>query len=467
MKKYITTIIIVFVTLNICSIFAIAPLANTLDTGAISNDVLIDAKDELLPPPILAAESAVVIDRESGEILYSKRPYEIRYPASTTKVLTALLTIEHGDLSDIVTVGGEVNIIPWDSSKAGLYPSEEISVEHLLYGLMINSGNDASNTLAVYIARKVSGQELPMQEALEYFNGMMNTRAREAGAENSNFTNAHGYHDPHHYSTAYDLAMITRAAMDHDLFCQVVITPSVETVYWQNGEPRYWANRNRLLLENNKEYYQYATGTKTGYTGSAGNCLVSSASKDGLDLISVVLKSDPENQWSDSRSLLEYGFWNFTRTCLIEHGSIAETLPVEQDSGNPLGSLPLMVAGETTEKIINKNDVHKIERTIIWNQTVLADSQGSDGLPRLKAPVKKNQMVGELRYILDGEVIAKSPLIAVREIQAIGFVEKFQSDDTNRFDYLVLILVILCGYILVKVILARIKRKKRRYYYFR
>ncbi|AOT68631.1 D-alanyl-D-alanine carboxypeptidase family protein [Geosporobacter ferrireducens] len=247
----------------------------------------------------LDAESVILLDQNSGEILYRQNEHKRLYPASTTKVMTALLVIENGDLDEVITVGEEINLIAEDSSKAGLVIGQKISVNDLMESLMLVSGNDSANTLAVYTARKINNEpNLDIEASLGKFQETMNQRAKELGAMDSHFTNPHGYHDSEHYSTAYDLGIITREAMKNRSFKELVQKP-------ENGD---WKNRNLLLNKNDAHYYPFATGVKTGYTSAAGQCLISSASKNDIDLIAVVLNSSKEGRWVVSKQLLEYGF---------------------------------------------------------------------------------------------------------------------------------------------------------------
>ena len=245
------------------------------------------------------AEGIILMNPNTGEILYSKNEDKMLYPASTTKVMTALLVMEHGNLQDIVTVGREISIIAKDSSTAGLIIGQKISVEDLIESLILSSGNDSANTLAVYISRKTGmNPGMDIERGLEEFNNRMNIRAGELGASNTHFTNPHGYHDNNHYSTAYDLTIITLEAMKHSYFEELVKKP-------KGGK---WKNRNLLVDSDNPHYYPYATGLKTGYTPEAGYCLISSASKEDIDLLAVVLNSSKEGRWVLSKQLLEDGF---------------------------------------------------------------------------------------------------------------------------------------------------------------
>ncbi len=446
MKKYIATIIIVFILLSVCPVITVAQAA---ETGG---------------SPLLTAQGAILMEVNTGKVLYGKNPDEKVYPASTTKILTAMLAIELGNLEDMVTVGEEVKMIPWDSSKAGLYPGETLTLEHLIYGLLLRSGNDAANTMAVYIARKVGGKDLSISEALAFFSSLMNARAKQAGAVNSNFVNAHGYHDPDHYTTPRDMGLITLEALRLDFFRKAIATTSVKSGVLENGNPRYWVNTNKLIQESNREYYEYATGVKTGFTEEAGNCLVASATKDGMELISVVMKCAYNDQWSESRALLEYGFNNFVRLELFKKGTIVETLPVDDYAADDWGSLALEITGESTEVVVSKAELAGIERILEWDEDLLSEDAGV--LPRLKAPIKKGQVVGRVKYMLSGELLAQSPLAAARDVKALEQVEPPDtSDGKSLINYLVMAACIISAYMLYRMTVARIRRKRRRYYY--
>lgn len=252
----------------------------------------------------LFARGAVLIDAQSGETLYSKNKDRKLYPASTTKVLTALVVLENVDLDDVVVVGEEVTLVPDDSSKAGIKMGESYTVWDLLMGLMLVSGNDAANSLAVYTARKISGgnQAMDIKDAIDAFVELMNNRAKELGAKNTHFVNPHGYHHVDHYTTAYDMAIIAREALSHPEIAEIGSTDRYEV----NGLK--WTNTNYMVVEGSTGYYEFATGLKTGHTSQAKYCLVTTASKNEKNLISVILKSSSRGRWKDARALMDYGF---------------------------------------------------------------------------------------------------------------------------------------------------------------
>jgi serine-type D-Ala-D-Ala carboxypeptidase (penicillin-binding protein 5/6) len=287
--------------------------------------------------PFLDAQSAILLELDSRRPIYAKKIYERMYPASTTKILTALVAIENSDPKEIVTVGREIYLAPRDGSKAGLYEGEKILMRDAIFGLMLPSGNDAAYVIAAHIAGKIFGvYHSNMSKSISFFVKIMNQRAKKAGARMSHFTNPDGYHDPNHYSTAYDLSIIAKEAMKLPLFRRVVkssthsrFTPDgnwrqnrkegrlppygfKQTVGWKQIIPDsricVWENRNLLLDPLNPFYYPEVNGIKTGHTSEAGYCLVVSASRQGKHLLAVVLMSTQTGVWNDSIILLNYGF---------------------------------------------------------------------------------------------------------------------------------------------------------------
>jgi len=227
------------------------------------------------------------MDAWTGEALYEKSPDERLYPASTTKILTALLVIESGDLDKEVEIGLEESQV--GESSAGIKPGDRFTRRELLYGLMLKSGNDVAHALA----RNNAG-------TMPDFAKKMTLRAHELGALNSNFTNPHGLHHPEHYTTARDLALISRAAMQQPLFRKIVATRS----YPWRGPNGVWTmpNHNRLL-----NTFPGTTGLKTGFTRPAGQVLASSALWGTREVISVVMRTHKPGIWEDSKLLLTYG----------------------------------------------------------------------------------------------------------------------------------------------------------------
>jgi D-alanyl-D-alanine carboxypeptidase (penicillin-binding protein 5/6) len=244
-----------------------------------------DARCQDLP---LAAQSAALVDSYSGEFLYTKNPDAKQYPASSTKILTALIVIEAGNLDQLVTVAPEDTKV--EPSSLDLKPGQQFTRRQLLFGMLLKSAND----VAMCLARDNAG-------SVPAFAEKMDQRAAELGATNSHFVNPHGLHDPNHYTTAHDLVLLARAAMQQPLFRQIV-----STIYytWRtpNGEVDELRNHNRLL-----RHFAGCNGLKTGYTRAAQQVLVSSALRGGHEVISVVLHTDKPGIWVDSKTLLTYG----------------------------------------------------------------------------------------------------------------------------------------------------------------
>ena len=238
--------------------------------------------------PNVVAQSAAVIDSYTGEFLFVKNENALEYPASSTKILTALLVIEAGDLDKSVAI--DLSDTKVEPSNLELKPGEQYTRRQLLYGLMLKSAND----VAMALARDNAG-------SVEAFAEKMNGRAEELGATNSHFANPHGLPDPNHYTTAHDLALVARAAMEQPFFRQVV-----STIYytWKcpKGAVYQLRNHNRLL-----RHFVGCNGLKTGYTRAAQQVLISSALREGHEVISVVLHTDKPGIWEDSKTLLTYG----------------------------------------------------------------------------------------------------------------------------------------------------------------
>jgi len=280
-------------------VLVIAALLVLLAQGARSQD---------LP---LAAQSAALVDSYSGEFLYTKNPDAKEYPASSTKILTALIVIEAGNLDQVVTVAPEDTKV--EPSSLDLKPGQQFTRRQLLFGMLLKSAND----VAMCLARDNAG-------SVPAFAEKMNLRAAELGATSSHFVNPHGLHDPNHYTTAHDLVLIARAAMQQPLFRQIV-----STIYytWRTptGQVEELRNHNRLL-----RHFAGCNGLKTGYTRPAQQVLVSSALRGGHEVISVVLHTDKPGIWVDSKTLLTYG--------LIKLGCPAEDIVDTTDRADEPGN---------------------------------------------------------------------------------------------------------------------------------
>lgn len=259
----------------------------------------------------ISAEAAILVDVESGTIAYEKNSDKKMYPASTTKLMTALTVLQTMRLNDVVTVGGEVNMIAPDSSKAGFAKGQMVTVEELLEGLLISSGNDAAYILAKAAGQAIlennianEGRTFSDAQCVQRFVFEMNKNVRDMELENTNFTSPDGYDDKEQYTTASDLSKIAVEAYNNDAIMRIC----KNSKKYSQTLNRMWASTNELLNKNGRYYYKYCLGMKTGSTDLAGKCLVSAAEKDGVICLSVVLNDKTDEQrWGDSIKLLNYG----------------------------------------------------------------------------------------------------------------------------------------------------------------
>lgn len=345
--------------------------------------------DEVTTPNI-SSPAALLMDLSSGKVLYEKNMNEKRYPASLTKVMTAIVVLENCNLSDIATVSYD-SVMSLSSGyvTANLQIGEELTVEQLLYILMVGSSNDA----AIVLAEHVSG-------SIEAFAELMNQKAKKLGCTSTNFVNPNGVHAENHYSTAYDLAIIARYAMQNETFRTLVSTTSYKLPITNkyDREDRVFTTTNSLLIVNNNNrsdnyYYKYATGIKTGFTTPAGNCLIASANKNGLELITVVLGAGQTNdglseRYIDTKNLFEYGYDTYTLREVIKTGGVVQTTTISN-------------ATRDTKKLdaVVANDIYVLIKQSDRNSALLPEVKLKDNL---KAPINKGDVIGSVSYTVEG-----------------------------------------------------------------
>lgn len=268
-----------------------------------------------------SAKAAVVMDVKTGRVLFSKNADAKLPMASTTKIMTVLVAIESGRLSETVKVSKKASFT--EGSSIYLKEGEKLTVEELLYGIMLRSGNDAATAVAEHIGGSVEG-----------FAAMMNQKAKEIGAVNSHFVNPHGLDHPEHYTTAYDLALITSYALRNEKFAEIVKTKA-KTI---SGPPD--VNWDRSMKNKNKMLWQFegGDGVKTGFTKRAGRCLVSSATRDNWKLCSVVLNCGA--MWEESSSLLNYAFKSYSKEKIVDSEKVYQQLKVISGKQNTVSIKP-------------------------------------------------------------------------------------------------------------------------------
>ncbi len=252
--------------------------------------------------PAISAQSAIVMDVNSGAILYEKNIHEILYPASTTKIMTCLLAVENSTMDEMVEFSYDAVFgVPRDGSNMGIDVGEILPMEDCLYGILVGSANEVASAVGEHVGGDI-----------DTFLQMMNDRAKELGCLNTNFMNANGLHDDNHYTTAHDLAQIARAFFSNEYLANIANTPRVhfEPTATQPDD-FYLNNKNKLVSGEIK--YEYYMGGKTGYTSDARQTLVSCAEKDGMRLVCVVMKEESPDQFNDTVTLFNYGFSNFKK----------------------------------------------------------------------------------------------------------------------------------------------------------
>ena len=266
--------------------------------------------------PSISAGSAILIESKTNQVLYKKNENQKMYPASTTKILTAILVLEHCNLNDVVTASyNAIMTVPDGYTVANLQIGEQLTVEYLLELLLLHSANDAANVLAEHVGGSI-----------ESFVAMMNTKLNEIGLKNSHFTNPYGLHDDNHYTTANDLALLFKYCLQNETFRRIAGQASCAIPATNLYGTRAFNTTNELLIPGSGYYYRYLTAGKTGFTSQAKECLVASSFKDNLELISVVLGSN--NRFSDSRTIFQYGYSNYELRNIVNENDFITTVEV-------------------------------------------------------------------------------------------------------------------------------------------
>lgn len=255
--------------------------------------------------PVVGAESAILMEAQTGTILYSKNIHQQEYPASTTKILTTLIAAERCQMDEIVTFSHDaVFDTPWDSSHIAMDVGQELTMEQCLNAILIRSANEVCYAVAEHITGTTDWQ---------VFSDIMNERASELGCLNSHFSNPNGLPADDHYTTAYDLAMIGRSFFANEMLCKITLAPRIDFPPTDKLPQGKLENNHMEIIPGGTYAYEYLVGCKTGYTDDARSCLVSCAEKNGMKLICVVMKDEAPCHYEDTISLFEYGFSNFEK----------------------------------------------------------------------------------------------------------------------------------------------------------
>lgn len=397
-------IFVLFCEFFICSFSFVADASNVSSEQDLANNT--PDTNSSIPDITTYSPACILMDAKTGKVLYEKNSSDVRFPASTTKIMTAILTLENCKLSDVATVShNAVFSVPAGYTHASLKEGEELSIENLLNVLLIPSANDAANVLAEHISGSV-----------EEFANLMNEKAKEIGCLNTHFVNPNGVHNKEHVSTAYDLALMGRYAMQNPTFREIVkkTTYTLPATNKYDKTDRSFVTTNDLLRENHSSakdnyYYPYTIGIKTGYTSDAGSCIVAGASKDNMEMIVVILGGESTSdglsqRYLDCKTLFNYAFENYSSKVLHEENSVLKQIKVK---GATKDTRNLNVLVKDQISILCKNDdVNELTPEIIINDD-------------LKAPISVNSVIGKITYNVDGETYS-SDLIAGSSVIASG-----------------------------------------------
>ena len=289
--------------------------SNQVDYMKYIPDMVYDSKIEVAldienPELDINAKSAILFDAKTRKVLYYKDPVIPIFPASTAKLLTALVAVDWCIEEDEVIAGDELELIAADSTRANLKKGQVLTIRNLLEGMLVPSGNDAAYVIATYVGRKsLNNENASLKEAMPEFIRLMNSKAKSLGAVNSNFKTPDGYDAIGQYTTAYDMGLIGMAAADNEVILEICNKSKARNVF-VDGNDVTWSNTNSLVIKESGRYYPYCLGLKTGTSTMAGRCLISVAKKDGKEVVSVVMSSDSVGRWEDSTTLLKYGLGN-------------------------------------------------------------------------------------------------------------------------------------------------------------
>jgi len=429
---------------------------------AIISAMLMPTSASALSDPATSSKAVVLLDTGTGNVLFAKSENEKVYPASTTKIMTVLLAIEAIEAgkvspSDPVTAGANINAgLSDDGSTSGIVTGETMSLENLLYCAMLSSANEACNVIAEYI-----GGDIPT------FIGMMNARAKELGCTGTNFANTHGYPDYNHYTTASDLGKIALEAYKHPLFMEISNTVTKTIPATNMSDARSISNTNGLI-NNDSElypgyYYEYAKGIKTGHTNDAGYCLVSSATKDGVSLLCVVMggiaiekvdKMEYSN-FTDSVAVYNWAFENFSYRNILETTDLIKDIPVKLGKDADY----VTVRPETAVKALmaNDEDNSSFEQQI----TIYSEDSGEE----LSAPIEAGTVLGEISILRDGIVYGSSKLVACSSVEvSYSQLIREKLGKTLKNPLVIVFLLIIIGLLGTYIFLvARYRKSKRKY----
>ncbi len=397
------------------------------------------SKDE----PEIEATTAILIDAKTGEVLFSKNENVQMAPASMTKIMTALLAIENLDMDTVVTIDDETPYT--EGNIIYMYEGEKFTVEQLLKAMLVSSANDC----AAALAKTMSG-------TLKDFANLMNGKAKELGAKNTNFVNPNGLDDKKHMSTAYDFAMIAKEAMKNETFREIVSMTSYTVPKTNKNKKRQLYTTNRLLSdkyndivvngEYRKPYYKNAIGIKTGYTPVALGCLCAAAEKNGTELISVVMHSSDFGRFADTIALFEYGFANYATYNVYDKGETVETIRVK--GGNP-GEVRTVTDYYASVNLKKSESSDIVTKKIVWNDKIVA-------------PLAKGTVVGQVRVYKNNELVTTTDIITADKVEEGMFSFLYNGHVAYPGKLALLIAAVVVALLAIVIAVLRLVNRRRR-----
>ena len=402
------------------------------DTAEVSMQYVPENQLKRTDEPEIGCKAAFVADPVSGKVLYEKNAQEKMYPASTTKILTALVVLEKCKLDEKATVSQKaLDLVPEGYSNAGLQAGEEISVEILLQALLIPSANEAANVLAEHVSGSV-----------EAFADECNKRAEELGCKVLHFVNANGMHDENHYCSAYDMYLVAKECMRHDAFKKIVQMPqfTVPPTSVHAQDDRTYENTNELIKTGSSYYYAACNGIKTGHTTEAGECLVASGSKNNLNFISVVLggsitESGDNERFSDTVKLFDFAYDNYALKSFAKQYDVFTTIHVNKATKDT-ASLDVVIDADINSIAPKDIKAGDVKTTVNLNDEI-------------EAPIVRNQVLGTVTIEIDGMQYTTN-LVARNDVQKLPY---------WLFN---IIVCVVTGFIVLTVFLIIRRNKKRK-----
>lgn len=436
----ITFFLSVFNTRSFYSVYATTTQIDTNTQSDVENAISSPTTNENLK---IYSDACIIIENKTGKTLYEKNSEQKMYPASTTKILTAIIVIEKGNLQDKTKVSKTaISDMKSSYTSADLVEGEILTVQELLEVLLVRSANDAANVLAEYISGNITD-----------FVNLMNNKLQEIGCINTHFVTTNGLHDDNHYTTAKDMATITRYCMQNATFRKIVAMQKCIIPATNKSEERVYKNTNDLIINTSIYYYPGCVGIKTGFTSQAKNCLISACSKNGLQTIAVVLgASITENRQSaryvDSKTLFDYAYKNYSFAKIASANSIAKTIEVKGGT-QETKTLNLLLQNDINS-LVKKGAVQNIIPEITLNDNI-------------SAPIFKNSILGQVSYIIDGEQYTTN-LIAEHSVEKEENIFLKDSDFFKNenmviiFKISLLIIVLIITMILIYIVFKKCKK---------